>query len=109
MLERHLQKECCSCSKIVLVNRSNKARSSLLIEPKTVNMNVAQLGLMTGRYFMVMSSAKTLSKRMFELAANETRRSLEQSSSERRMMPSRQEQSHGETYRLWGHGNQHHT
>jgi hypothetical protein len=58
-------------------------------------MKVAQLGLMTGEYFaffVVMSAAKTLSKRMFELAAKEvtrvgsqpkvsTRRSLEQSSS----------------------------
>jgi hypothetical protein len=54
MLERDLQRESCSCSKIVLVNWSNKVRSSLLKEPKTVNpmgMKVAQLGLMTGRYF----------------------------------------------------------
>jgi hypothetical protein len=37
MLEMDLQKESCSCSKIVLVNLSNKARSSLLKEPNTVN------------------------------------------------------------------------
>jgi hypothetical protein len=37
MLERDLQKESCLCSKIVLVNRSSKARSSLLKEPKTAN------------------------------------------------------------------------
>jgi hypothetical protein len=30
MLERDLQKESCVCSKIVLMNRSNKARSSML-------------------------------------------------------------------------------
>jgi hypothetical protein len=54
MLQRDLQKESCSCSKIVLVNRSNKVRSFLLKESKTVNpmgMKVAQLGFMTGRYF----------------------------------------------------------
>jgi hypothetical protein len=105
ILERDLQKESCSCSKIVPVNRSNKAWSSLLKEPKTVNpmgMSVTQLGLMTGRYFaffVVMSAAKTLSKKMFELAAKEDTRvgsqpkvsmrsSLEQSSSATRMMPS---------------------
>jgi hypothetical protein len=52
----------------------------LLKEPNTVKprgMKVAQLGLRTGRYlafFVVMSAAKTLSKRMFELAANEVTR-----------------------------------
>jgi hypothetical protein len=45
MLERDLQKESCSCSKIVLVNRSNKARSSLLKEPKTVNPMVSKCGV----------------------------------------------------------------
>jgi hypothetical protein len=70
MLERDLQIESCSCSKIVVVNRSSKVRSSLLKEPNTVNpmgMKVAQLGLMAGRYFaffVVMSAANTLSKRM---------------------------------------------
>jgi hypothetical protein len=76
----------------------------MLKEPKTVNpmgLKVAQLGLMTGRYFaffVVMSAAKTLSKRLLELAAKEEtsvgsqpkvsmRRSLEQFSA-RRMMPS---------------------
>jgi hypothetical protein len=46
MLESDLQKESCSRSKIIVVNRSNKARSSLLKEPKRVNprgMKVAQL------------------------------------------------------------------
>jgi hypothetical protein len=80
MLESDLQKESCSRSKIIVVNRSNKARSSLLKEPKRVNprgMKVAQLGLMHGRYlafFVVMLAAKTLSNRMLELAAREVTR-----------------------------------
>jgi hypothetical protein len=44
MLERDLQKESCSRSKIIVVNRSNKARSSLLKEPKTVNQSKGQKG-----------------------------------------------------------------
>jgi hypothetical protein len=44
----------------------------MTVNPK--GMKVAQLGLMTGIYFaffVVMSTTKTLSKRMFELAAKE--------------------------------------
>jgi hypothetical protein len=37
MLERDLQRESCSCSKIVQVNWSNKVQNSLLKEPTTVN------------------------------------------------------------------------
>jgi hypothetical protein len=42
-----------------------------------IGMKVAQLGLMTSRFFeffVVMSAAKTLSKRMFELAAKDETR-----------------------------------
>jgi hypothetical protein len=69
MLERDLKKVSGSCSKIVLVNLANKAQSSLLKVPKAVTsmgIKMAQLGLMTCRYFaffVVMSAARTLSKK----------------------------------------------
>jgi hypothetical protein len=84
-----------------------------------IGMKVAQLGLMTSRFFeffVVMSAAKTLSKKMFELAAKDEtrvgsqpkvsmRRSLEQSFRLREDQ-SRQEQTHEDTHRLSGHGSQ---
>jgi hypothetical protein len=45
MLESDLQKESCSRSKIIVVNRSNKARSSLLNDPKTVNPRGSTAGV----------------------------------------------------------------
>jgi hypothetical protein len=55
MLERDLQKESCSSSKTVLVNRSNKARSSLLKDSETNGYERGTAGVDDGRYILLLN------------------------------------------------------